>query len=384
MAQAYRNPIPIYNNDVSKSLAIHLLSLWKAFDINRMMFREGQEPSSAQNKETETMTSPLRSKISKAFFSVLLFSLTFTIGSVCAQDTAEEEFKAYDEIKAATDPIKKIEMSTKFVQTYPKSEYQKNVLYEYQVGLNSLREAKNWNSIISLCDKFLAIVPGNDISIGFLAAAYEATGNTKGFATFGEKLYASKPNVELAQAIAYAYLKLQNDAKFLQWGEKVLAGDADNVVIAGELTGKLLKEQNFPQATKFAKICLKALPTAKKPENIDAKDWKTSTDNYYFLSYYAIGAAAYNANNFAQAIPNIDNAVKYNKRFDAAYYALGMSYWQTNRLQQAMLNFAKAVILKGSASAGAKQQLEKIWKNSHQGKLTGLDTVYQKAQQDLK
>jgi tetratricopeptide (TPR) repeat protein len=331
------------------------------------------------------MTSPLLSKISKTFLSILLFSLICTVSPVRAQDTSEEESKALDDIKAATDPVKKIELSTKFLQAYPKvDDYQKNVLYYYHTALKDLHETKSWNSIISLCDKFLAVVPNDEDTFGYLTAAYEATGNTKGFATFGEKRYASKPSAQLATAIAYAYLKLDNEAKFVQWGEKVLASDPDNAVIAGELTGKLLKSQDFPQATKFARICLKALPTAKKPESMDAKAWKTSTDNYYFLSYYALGAAAFNNNQFAQAIPNIDNAVKYNKRFDTAYYCLGMSYWRTNKLQAAMLNFAKAVVLKGSVAASSKQYLEKIWQSSHQGKLTGIDTVYQAAQQDLK
>ena len=65
------------------------------------------------------MTSPLLSKISKTFLSILLFSLICTVSPVRAQDTSEEESKALDDIKAATDPVKKIELSTKFLQAYP-------------------------------------------------------------------------------------------------------------------------------------------------------------------------------------------------------------------------------------------------------------------------
>lgn len=330
------------------------------------------------------MTSPLLSKISKTFLCILLFCLAYTVTVARAEDYSEEENKAYDDIKAATDPIKKIELSTKFFLAKPKTSVKDNVLYEYHNALQELSKAKNWNSIINLGDKFLDALPSDETTFTFLTAAYESTGNTKGFATYGEKMYASKPSAQLAQAIAYAYLKLDNEAKFTQWGEKVAASDPDNVVIIGELTGKFLKNQNFPQATKYARICLKALPTAKKPDNIDAKDWKNYTDNYYFSSYYALGAAAYSANQFAQAIPNIENAVKYNKRFDVAYFCLGMSYWQTNKMQPAMLNFAKAVVLKGNVAASSRQNLEKIWKGSHRGTLTGIDTVYERAKQDLK
>jgi tetratricopeptide (TPR) repeat protein len=330
------------------------------------------------------MTSPLLSKISKTLLCSLLFCLTYTVSSAQTQEYSEDENKAYEEIKAATDPIKKIELSTKFFAAKPKTSVKDNVLYEYHAALQELREAKNWSSIINLGDKFLDAVPTDETTFGFLTAAYESTGNTKGFATYGEKMYASKPSAQLASAIAYAYLKLENEAKFIQWGEKVLVNDPDNVVIAGEITGKHLRNRNYPQATKYARMCLKALPTAKKPGNIDTKDWKNYTDTYYFNAYYTLGAAAFEANQFAQAIPNLENAAKYNKRFDTIYYCLGMSYWQTNKMQPAMLNFAKAVVLKGNVAASSKQNLEKIWKGSHRGALTGIDTVYDKAKQDLK
>lgn len=330
------------------------------------------------------MTSPSTSKISKTLLGILFFSLAFTMSLAQAQENPEEESKAYEQIKATAAPAEKAELAIKFLQKYPKGTYRDQAIYEYQTGMVALHGAKNWNSIISAGDKFLDVVPGDKFTVEYLAAAYEATGNTKGFATFGEKIYAAKPSPALATALAYAYLKLGNDAKFLQWGEKTLAGDPDNVSIAAEMIGKYLRNQNYAQTTKYARMLLKALPTAKKPENVDAKDWKNSLDSYNFTAYYALGAIAFNNNSFVQAVSNLDNAVKYNKRSDMAYYYLGMCHWQTNKLQPAMLNFAKAVVLKGSTSNAAKQNLEKLWKNSHRGALTGIDTVYKRAQQDLK
>jgi hypothetical protein len=67
-----------------------------------------------------------------------------------------------------------------------------------------------------------------------------------------------------------------------------------------------------------------------------------------------------------------------------AYYYLGMSYWQSNKLQPAMLNFAKAYVLKGSTATSARQSLEKLWKSGHRNSLAGIDTVIQRAQQELK
>lgn len=330
------------------------------------------------------MTSTSTSKISRILLGILFFSLTCTVIPAQTQDYTEEEYKTFQEIQATTDGAKKVDMIVKFLQEKPKTGLRSYLLPEYQTVIVELQNKKEWDRIIVLADKFLDAVPNDDFSFSALAAAYSATNNTKGFANFGEKAYASKPSSQLAYAIAKAYQSLGNEAKFLQWGEKALAGDSSYYEIAAELTRSFLKSQNTDKATKYARICLKALPTAKKPEGVDDKAWKNATDNYYATAYYAIGAAAYNSQNYPQAISNLDSAVKYYKRNDMAYYYLGMSNWQLNKLQPAMLNFAKAYVLKGPTSTSARQSLEKLWKSGHRGSLDGINVVIQRAEQELR
>jgi tetratricopeptide (TPR) repeat protein len=198
------------------------------------------------------MASLSTSQISRILLVILFCCLTCTVIPAQTQDYTEEEYKAFQDIQAATDPAKKVELAAKLLAEKPKTALRPNVMAEYQNAMIPLQKEKNWNLIISLGEKFLDAVPGDEFTVGRLAAAYESTGNTKGFATFGEKLYSSKPDPKLAQAIAGAYLKLGNDAKFLQWGEKTLAGDPDNYAIAAELTGRYLRNQNTALATKYA------------------------------------------------------------------------------------------------------------------------------------
>ena len=330
------------------------------------------------------MTSTSTSQFSRILLGIFFVCLTCTLIPAQTQDYTEEEYKTFQDIQATKDAAKKVDMVAKFLQEKPKTGLRTYLIAEYQTAIFDLQNKKDWTQIIALGDKFLDVVPNDDFTFSALAAAYSATNNTKGFATFGEKAYASKPSSQLAYAVAKAYQTLGNDAKFLQWGEKALAGDPSYYEIAAELTRSFLKSQNTEKATKYARICLKALPTAKKPEGVDDKAWKNATDNYYATAYYAIGAAAYNSQNFPQAISNLDSAVKYYKRNDMAYYYLGMSNWQLNKLQPAMLNFAKAYVLKGSTSTSARQSLEKLWKSGHRGSLDGINVVIQRAEQELK
>jgi tetratricopeptide (TPR) repeat protein len=327
------------------------------------------------------MNSRTISHISKALFSLIFAaSLIFPAKFVQAQEYSEEEYKAFQDIQAEKDAAKKTDMIVKFLKEKPKNPLRPNIVAEFQKTIVELQQAKQWAQIISLGDKFLDVAPDDSLTIKALTAAYSGTKNTKGFATFGEKAYAASPNAQLAYYLALAYLELGNDAKFVQYGEKSLAANPDNIEI---LSGMIKKSTGAPQQ-KYAKMCLKVLPTAKKREEMDNETWKTTVNNAYAMCYAVLGAAAYEARNYSEAINHFTGVVKYFKRNESAYYHLGLCYWQVNKLDAAMLNFAKAYLLKGSTAASAKKYLEQLWASGHQGKLTGVERVIDRAQQDLK
>ena len=331
------------------------------------------------------MASTSVSYISKTLLSILfVVSLVLGPSMMWAQEPTEEEFNALTAIQNEKDVVKKIDMVFNFLKEKPKSAYRPNIMAEYQKGIIELKNAKQWNQIIALGDKLLDVAPGDDFTEQALVVAYAETNNTKGFATYGEKAFAQKPSVGLALAIAQAYQKLGNEAKYFQWREKVLALDPENIEILIDMTKKYMASQNTAQAVKYANMTLKALPTAKKPAEVSDQAWKSQLDAGYATAYAVIGANAYQNKNYTQAITNFDNSVKYYKRNDSAYYHLGLCYWQQNKLQPAMLNFAKAYILSGATAASAKKYLEQIWASSHRNSLAGINAVIDRARQDLK
>ncbi len=331
------------------------------------------------------MNSPSVSYFSKTLLSILFMAaLVLTPNLVRAQEPTEEEYKALQDIQAEKDNNKKVDMIVKLLKEKPKTSYKPNVAAEFQKVIVELRNEKKWTQIIALGDKYLDVVPNDDFTVKALAVAYAETNNSKGFATFGEKAYASKPSAELALEIARAYQKLGNDAKYIQWKEKVLATDPDNVEILVDMTQKYMVTQNTAQALKYARKCLQVLPSAKKPADTDEQTWKNTVSGGYAVAYAVIGADAYQNKRYAEAIKNLDSAVKYYKRNETAYYYLGMSYWQQNKLEAAMLNFAKAYIIKGSTSSTAKKYLDQLWASSHRNSLAGVNRVIERAEQDLK
>ena len=322
-------------------------------------------------------------------FSKVLLTILFVAGLVVApnvvlaQEYTEEDYKVFQDVQAEKDDAKKVDMIVKFLTEKPKNQLRPNMINECQKVIVDLSNAEKWNQIIALGDKILDVAPNDDIVVRAMTVAYAKTNNTKGFATFGERVYASKPSPEFAMEISRAYQKLGNDAKAIQWKEKVLASDPDNIEILAEAMKRYAAAQNMAQAVKYARNCLKVLPTAKKPDSMDAATWKATTEQTYAIAYGVIGQDAFQKNQFGVAITNLENSVKYHKRNDGAYYALGMSYWQARKLDAAMLNFAKAYLIKGPNSASARTQLNKIFQSSRVTP-AAQQRVMDRAQQDLK
>lgn len=325
------------------------------------------------------------SYISKTLLSILFIAgLVLSPNLIMAQEPTEEEYNALTAIQNEKEVGKKSDLIFSFLKEKPKSAYRPNVMNEYQKIIIDFKNAKQWNEIIAMGDKFLDVAPGDDFTEKALVVAYAETNNWRGFATYGEKAYAQKPSAALALAIAQAYQKIGNDAKYNQWREKVLAQDPNNVEILIDMTRRYMASQNTAQALKYAKQTLSALPKAKKPEGVDEKSWKATTDAGYATAYAVVGANAYQNNRYAEAVRNFENSVKYFKRNDSAYYHLGLSYWQQNKLQPAMLNFAKAYVIKGSTSASAKKYLDQLYRSSNRNSLAGIERIIERAQQDLK
>ena len=323
---------------------------------------------------------------SKAFIILLLtcLALTMSQSSAFAQNYTEEQYKAFQEMQAEQNAAKKAALAVKFLQANPKNDLAKNVIGEYQIGIQGLQKAGNWPEIMRLGEQFVAVVPDDSYTISLLAEGYSQSKNYAKFAAFGEKAFARSPNATLAYAIAKAYQETGNDAKFIQWAEKTSSLDPTRVDILFELTKSYGNAKRWPEASKYANLTIKAVGTAKKPDSVADADWKNYVNGANALSYGVLGSAAYEANNLTQAIPNLEKSVSFVKRNEAAYYYLGMAYWKMNKSDMAMVNFAKAYLLKGSTSAGAKAYLDQLYKaGAGRGTLTGEDRIIARAKAEL-
>jgi Tetratricopeptide repeat len=295
-----------------------------------------------------------------------------------------EEYKAFQAITAEADPAKKADLLVKFIQERPQSALRQNVVADYYGMLQKLQGEEKWTELVSAGERFLTVVPDDELTVSALAAGYQKTKDQKKFVVFAEKVFAKKPEGTTAYYLTQAYKDLKNDAKYIEWGEKTVSLMPDNHEILLELTKKFGEAKKNAQAAKYARQTIKALQSTSKPEGATDKQWKDYTTHAYATCYNVIGNVAYEQQDYGTAITNLENTLKYYNKNDLAYYNLAHSYWQKGQVDLAMKNFAKTYILKTPRSAAAKQHLDNLYRSTHQNTLTGVERVIAKAQEELK
>ncbi|HSW39046.1 MAG TPA: hypothetical protein VLL97_06095, partial [Acidobacteriota bacterium] len=161
-----------------------------------------------------------------------------------AREYTEEEYQKWQKFQSATDNAEKMDLVVKFFTEHPKSQLRDHILTEYQNMMFNLQNQQNWPELIAHGQRFLAVVPNDEYTVSSLAAAYAQMNDYSGFVTFAEKVYKSSPSPQLAYGIAMAYLNMENEARFFQWGERALAGDPGKFDLAVEMTRRYLAREN--------------------------------------------------------------------------------------------------------------------------------------------
>ncbi len=331
----------------------------------------------------------LSGSIRKVF--ILAFILCFLIAirpcakalAQAAQQYTPEEYSAYQAVTAESDPVKKMDLIAKFYKEYPKSTLQQYITSDFQGMLKKLQDAKRWTEVTRYGRQYLSYVPDDAYTVALVAAGYQETKNYSEFVGFGEESYKRNPTGIGAYWLAKAYQSLGNTSKFLQWANTTVQKLPDNYEMIFELVKYHGDAQNFPEAEKYSRQCLKVLQAASKPEQMSEKDWATYTKSVQGACYWIIGYSAYGKNDFVTASTNLESATKLNPRNDQAYYYLAQSYWQTQKTEMALRNFAKASLLGGKAAVPAKQNLENLYKQLHRGSLAGIDKYIEIAKAEL-
>ena len=297
------------------------------------------------------------------------------------QEYTEEEYDAYEKAVNEPDLAKRPAALIAFMEKYPKSKLRQYIVFAYESLLFEYQKAGDYQKLMPLAEQWLKYFPNDLKLIAYITESAQKLGDNAKVIEYGQKVYAQRPSAQLAFLIYQTYQKMKNTAKQEEWGLKLLEYPEfnDNFEIRMQYVIKYVNEKNLLKAAEYAQMTLKSVDFAKKPEATPNGDWNKAVTFVRKTCHDIIGMSLYERGRYDEAIQELHKALAV-EMYDAAWYWIAFAQWKKQDLEDAYQSFATAELLKGDYQARAKENCERLYKELHNGNLTGIDKVYRKAQ----
>jgi tetratricopeptide (TPR) repeat protein len=197
---------------------------------------------------------------------------------------------------------------------------------------------------------------------------------------YGEKLYASNPDPQIARILAESYIATNSGAKAVQYSAITLQalGPQDGVYFAYWLAGYYAGQNDTDRALQYYNVVLGAFPN-NSPPGWSAEQW----NGVKATAFSVRGRDAYVKKDYPMAIANYSEVLKFQPQNDFIHLYIGLSFWRLQRLEDAQGALAKAVVLGKDYAGQAREYLEQIYGPLNGDTLDGIDEVLNQARAAL-
>jgi tetratricopeptide (TPR) repeat protein len=289
----------------------------------------------------------------------------------------EEEYAAWETADKETDPIKSGAMILEFIKKYPTSKLMIYAEGSYKRILSQCADAKKYQELETLAEKWNTYKPGNSQTLAYIAKAAEMLGHDEKCAQCYEELYKMDPKRDTAYEIAKLYKeKLKNESKYIQWAGIIMKFPESDMDfgLRFELMQFYVTNKDMVKAVEFGQATLKAADLVKDPSEDTRKTMRAMRHQVN----HVVGVTYYEQKKYADAIKAFQQAIKAEK-YAEGYYWIGMCQWAQDQIDEAILTFAKAEKQGGDIAPKAKEKLEQLYKAIHNNTTIGIEKVYRKA-----
>ncbi len=212
----------------------------------------------------------------------------------------------------------------------------------------------------------------------------------------GEQFMKDYPASELTvpfvlPQMVIAYQQLNNYEKTVEYGEKILSADPNNVfalfmlsqVIPERIKDEDLdRQEKMDKTTQYAKKVLDLTGTMAKPDQFTDDQWKAQKAQLQGGAYSALGLVALHQKNYDEAVNQYKKSIEIYPKDPIAFYRLGLAYSFAKKSDEAIKALATSVAMNGPAQA--RSYLEQLYKAKNNGSLDGLDKVISDAGAGIK
>ena len=194
----------------------------------------------------------------------------------------------------------------------------------------------------------------------------------------GEDLVKKYPQSRYLPPVYYtltiAYMQTNQTQKMLEVGDKEVAlqpNDITTLAILAQTISRVTNSntanatQQFEKAATYAKKAIEIAPTLPKPENMTDEAFAAGKNQALVSAHSGLGLVLIKHGQNAEAIPEMEQAIKLDKDPDPVnYYLLGMADKGTSHFDDAIAAFNKCAAITSSLQATCKAQADDTKKKS--------------------
>lgn len=175
-------------------------------------------------------------------------------------------------------------------------------------------------------------------------------------------------------ALTFAYMQTNQTQKMLEVGDKEVALQPNDIATLAVLSQTISRvtnsttpnaAQQLAKAAAYAKKAIEIAPTLPKPENMTDEMFAAGKNQALVAAHSGLGLVLIKHGQNAEAIPELEQAVKLDKDPDPVnYYLLGMANKGTSHFDDAISAFNKCAAISGQMQAACKTQVDETKKKS--------------------
>ncbi len=177
-------------------------------------------------------------------------------------------------------------------------------------------------------------------------------------------------------ALAYAYIQTKQVQKMQEYGEKEIAlmpNDVSILALMGQTLPRSINSSTPPadatqmlaKAERYSKQAIEITPTIPKPANLTDEAFASAKNQTLAMAHSGLGLVYVRRGKNAEAITELDEAVKIDPQPDPVnYYLLGMANKSTSHFDDAIVAFNKCAAAAGPMQATCKAQADDTKKKS--------------------
>ena len=186
--------------------------------------------------------------------------------------------------------------------------------------------------------------------------------------SFIQKYPGSRYKSQVYGALTFAYVQVGNMEKMREVGEKEIAlmpNDVSTLSLMGQTLPRSWKPsapdamQVLAKAEQYSKQAIEIAPTLPKPEGMTEEGFASAKNQALAMAHSGLGLVFVRRGKNAEAIPELEQAVKIDPNPDPVnYYLLGMANKATSHFDDAIAVFNKCAATAGPLQGTCKAQAE--------------------------